>query len=248
MTTPAAEAVSRRLGAAVRGLSGAWYGRHMASAERAIRARLPLVDLVLEVRDARAPASSSFEPLLRRRGPLEPDRRAVVLLNKADLADPSETEGWVAYIKKQRRCSCVAVNSHSRESIKEVLKVVQARMREIKHGDSNCTGTALLVGIPNVGKSAIVNAIHQIGRIAAAEKGKLKHAIVSSHPGETRDIRGYKVSSYALGRMTRSAAFPDHLVIVALLQVGIYAAVLSASTKSSIYHLMDNKTEECFFI
>jgi hypothetical protein len=76
------------------------------------------------------------------------------------------------------------------------------------------------------------------------EKGKLKHAIVSSHPRETRDIRGYKVSSYALGRMTRSAAFPDHLVIVALLQVGIYAAVLSASTKSSIYHVKDNKTEE----
>ncbi|XP_023156954.1 DAR GTPase 2, mitochondrial-like [Zea mays] len=144
-----------------------------------------------EFRDARAPASSSFEPLLRRRGSLEPDRRAVVLLNKADLADPSETEGWVAYIKKQRSCPCVTVNSHSRESIKEVLKVVQARMREIKHGDCNCTGTALLVGIPNVGKSAIVNAMHQIGRIAAAEKGKLKHAIVSSHLGETRDIRGY---------------------------------------------------------
>ncbi|XP_020401028.1 DAR GTPase 2, mitochondrial-like [Zea mays] len=86
-------------------------------------------------------------------------------------------------------CPCVVVNSHSRESIKEVLKVVQARMREIKHGDSNCTGTALLVGIPNVGKSAIVSAMHQIGRIAAAEKGKLKHAIVSSHLGETRDIR-----------------------------------------------------------
>jgi hypothetical protein len=45
-----------------------------------------------EFRDARAPVSSSFEPLLRRRGPLEPDHRAVVLLNKADLADPSETE------------------------------------------------------------------------------------------------------------------------------------------------------------
>ncbi|KAL5649559.1 hypothetical protein ACJX0J_040368, partial [Zea mays] len=57
---------------------------------------------------------------------------------------------------------------YTRESIKEVLKVVQARMREIKHGDSNCTGTALLVGIPNVGKSAIVSAMHQIGRIAAA--------------------------------------------------------------------------------
>ncbi|XP_066344541.1 DAR GTPase 2, mitochondrial isoform X3 [Miscanthus floridulus] len=169
MTAAAAEAVSRRLGAAVRDLSGSWYGRHMAAAERAIRARLPLVDLVLEVRDARVPDSSSFEPLRRRRGPLDPDRRRVVLLNKADLADPSETE---------------------------LLNVVQTRIREIKHGENNCTGTALLVGIPNVGKSAIVNAMHQIGRIAAAEKGKLKHAIVSSHPGETRDISGYKVASH----------------------------------------------------
>ncbi|XP_066344532.1 DAR GTPase 2, mitochondrial isoform X1 [Miscanthus floridulus] len=196
MTAAAAEAVSRRLGAAVRDLSGSWYGRHMAAAERAIRARLPLVDLVLEVRDARVPDSSSFEPLRRRRGPLDPDRRRVVLLNKADLADPSETEEWVAYIKKQTSCPCVAVNSHSRESIKELLNVVQTRIREIKHGENNCTGTALLVGIPNVGKSAIVNAMHQIGRIAAAEKGKLKHAIVSSHPGETRDISGYKVASH----------------------------------------------------
>ena len=45
-----------------------------------------------EFRDARAPASSSFEPLLRRRGPLEPYHRAIVLLNKADLVDPSETK------------------------------------------------------------------------------------------------------------------------------------------------------------
>ncbi|OEL29600.1 DAR GTPase 2, mitochondrial, partial [Dichanthelium oligosanthes] len=191
----AAEAVSRRLGAAVRELSGAWYGRHMAAAECAIRTRLPLVDLVLEVRDARAPASSAFEPL-RRRGSLEPDGRRVVVLNKADLADPSETEKWVAYMTKHRSCPCIAVNSHNKESIKELLSVVRLRIREIKHGESDCTGTVLLVGIPNVGKSAMVNAMHEIGRIAAAEKGKLKHAIVSSHPGETRDISGYKVASH----------------------------------------------------
>ncbi|KAK8445403.1 hypothetical protein SEVIR_9G319600v4 [Setaria viridis] len=191
MAAAAAEAVSRRLGAAVRDLSGAWYGRHMAAAERAIRTRLPLVDLVLEVRDARVPASSAFEPLRRRR-PLDPDSLRVVVLNKADLADPSETEKWVAYVKKQGACPCIAVNSHNRESIKELLSVVQSRIWEIKHGQRDCTGTVLLVGIPNVGKSAIVNAMHQIGRIGAAEKGKLKHAIVSSHPGETRDISGYK--------------------------------------------------------
>ncbi|KAL6641497.1 hypothetical protein ACP70R_019678 [Stipagrostis hirtigluma subsp. patula] len=189
----AVEASSRRLGAAVRGLSGAWYGRHMAAADRAIRSRLPLVDLVLEVRDARIPASSAFAPLSRR--PLQPDGRRVVVLNKADLADPSETEKWVAYMK-QRSCSCVAVNSHNRESINELLNIVRSRIREIKLGQSDCTGTVLLVGIPNVGKSAIVNAMHQIGRIGAAEKGKLKHAIVSTHPGETRDISGYKVANH----------------------------------------------------
>ncbi|KAF6995107.1 hypothetical protein CFC21_011665 [Triticum aestivum] len=190
----AAEAFSRRLGAAVRGLSGAWYNRHMAAADRAIRARLPLVDLVLEVRDARVPATSAFE-LLHRRSPEEPDVRRLVALNKADLADKSETEKWVAFMK-QRGCSCIAVNSHSRESINELLNAVRGRIREIKLGVSDCTGTVLLVGIPNVGKSAIINAMHQIGRIGAAEKGKLKHAIVSSHPGETRDISGYKVASH----------------------------------------------------
>ncbi|KAG2651346.1 DAR GTPase 2, mitochondrial [Panicum virgatum] len=195
MAAAAAEAASRRLGAALRGISGAWYGRHMAAAERAIRTRLPLVDLVLEVRDARVPASSAFEPL-RRRSPLEPDGRQVVVLNKADLADPSETEKWMTYMEKQRTCPCITVNSHSRESIKELLNAVRSRIREIKRGESDCTGTVLLVGIPNVGKSAIVNAMHQIGRIGAAEKGKLKHAIVSSHPGETRDISGYKVASH----------------------------------------------------
>uniref|UniRef100_A0A0E0BE21 G domain-containing protein n=1 Tax=Oryza glumipatula TaxID=40148 RepID=A0A0E0BE21_9ORYZ len=189
----ATEAFSRRLSDAVRGLSGAWYGRHMAAADRAIRSRLPLVDLVLEVRDARVPAASAFAPL-RRRSP-EPDRRRLVVLNKADLADPSQTEKWMAYMK-QTSCSCVALNSHSREGIKELLNAVRAKIREIKLGESDCTGTVLLVGIPNVGKSAIVNAMHRIGRIGAAEKGKLKHAIVSSHPGETKDISGYKVASH----------------------------------------------------
>ena len=111
---------------------------------------------------------------------------------------------------------------------------MQTRIREIKHGENNCTGTALLVGIPNVGKSAIVNAMHQIGRIAAtgdiyrsfvaaqlfvvafvlvrllllnpndcclSREGKAQACDCEHHPGETRDISGYKVSSYVLGCM-----------------------------------------------
>ncbi|OEL27409.1 hypothetical protein BAE44_0011571 [Dichanthelium oligosanthes] len=133
MAAAVAKAVSRRLGAAVRELSGAWYGRHMAAAERAIHTCLPQVDLVVGVRDAHVPASSASEPL-RPCGPLELDGRRVVILNKADLADPSETE---------------------------LLSVVGSRVREIKH-----------------------------------EKGKIKHVIVSRHPGETTCISGYKVASH----------------------------------------------------
>ncbi|RLM79295.1 DAR GTPase 2, mitochondrial [Panicum miliaceum] len=136
----------------------------MDSAERAIRARLSLVDFILEVRVARVPASSAFEPLHLRR-PVEPDGRRVSMLNKGDLAEAYETEKWMAYMKKKRTCPCIAVNSHKRESTKELLSVVRSR---IKHGESDCTGTVLLIGIPNVGKSAIVNAMHHIGGIGAA--------------------------------------------------------------------------------
>ncbi|PVH66167.1 hypothetical protein PAHAL_1G170000 [Panicum hallii] len=136
----------------------------MDSAERAIRARLSLVDLILEVRVARVPASSAFEPLHLRR-PVEPDGRQVYMLNKGDLAEAYEIKKWMAYMKKKRTCPCIAVNSHKRESTKELLSVVRSR---IKHGESDCTGTVLLIGIPNVGKSAIVNAMHHIGGIGAA--------------------------------------------------------------------------------
>jgi ribosome biogenesis GTPase A len=90
----------------------------MDSAERAIRARLSLVDLILEVRVARVPASSAFEPLHLRR-PVEPDGRQVYMLNKGDLAEAYETKKWMAYMKKKRTCPCIAVNSHKRESTKE---------------------------------------------------------------------------------------------------------------------------------
>ncbi|KAF5197518.1 Dar gtpase 2 protein [Thalictrum thalictroides] len=54
----------------------------------------------------------------------------------------------------------------------------------------------MLVGIPNVGKSALANSLHQIGRISAAEKGKLKHTVVSPEPGETKSISSLKIASH----------------------------------------------------
>ncbi|PHT61059.1 hypothetical protein T459_35097 [Capsicum annuum] len=78
-----------------------------------------------------------------------------------------------------------------------LLNFLQARVRElpkIGHGDQ--TITLMLFGIPNVGKFALANSLHQIGRISAAEKGRLKHAVASPHPGETKNISGLKIASH----------------------------------------------------
>ncbi|KAG0496890.1 hypothetical protein HPP92_001581 [Vanilla planifolia] len=178
----------RRLGSTIRDIGrskglGGWYSPRMAAAERAILERVPMVDLLVEVRDARIPLASAFEPV---RHLFHYDKH-VIVLNKVDLADSSLTE---------EQHICLALNSHNHNSIKQLLNVVKKKVKDLKVGKINDTATILLVGIPNVGKSAIANSLHLLGRIDALEKGKLKHATVSPVPGETTDIRGYKIASH----------------------------------------------------
>ncbi|KAA8520144.1 hypothetical protein F0562_014400 [Nyssa sinensis] len=185
-----------KVGAAVRQVAGnkgsTWYTPHMAAASRAIAERIPLVDMVLEVRDTRIPLSSEYEHLRNFPSSL----RHIVVLNKMDLANRSQMKDWMMYFEQQN-CISYGVNSHNKDNIKEFLNFLQARVRELKKaGHSNYTTTIMLVGIPNVGKSALANSLHQIGRIGAAEKGKLKHATVSPQPGETKDISSFKIGSH----------------------------------------------------
>ncbi|XP_020575157.1 DAR GTPase 2, mitochondrial isoform X3 [Phalaenopsis equestris] len=218
---------SKRLSSVVKEIGrkkgdGGWYGPHMAASERAIRERIPMVDLVLEVRDARIPMASAFKSAWHDMD----SSRHMIILNKMDLADCSLTEDqksgmmigrakkigglyyfeetvlskkkeWTVHFQKQNHI-CLGVNSHNNESINQLLNAVKKRTRDLKVGEiqNTSTATVLLVGIPNVGKSAIANSMHLIGRIDAAEKGKLKHAVVSPQPGETRDIRSYKIASH----------------------------------------------------
>ncbi|XP_060174112.1 DAR GTPase 2, mitochondrial isoform X2 [Lycium barbarum] len=169
-----------------------WYTPHMAAASRAITERIPLVDILLEVRDARIPLSSTCELIKHH----SPSSRRIIILNKTDLAHHIQLKEWLKYFEQQK-CLVFGVNSHNKDNIKELLNFLRARVRElpkIGHGDQ--TITLMLVGIPNVGKSALANSLHQIGRISAAEKGRLKHAIVSPHPGETKNISGLKIASH----------------------------------------------------
>ncbi|XXG77938.1 hypothetical protein AAC387_Pa08g1987 [Persea americana] len=182
---------ARRVGAAISKGSSSWYDPHMEAASRAILERIPLVDLTVEIRDARIPLSSAYNQPSH----LESSSKRMIVLNKMDLADRSRTQKWMRYFQQQN-CICYGVNSHNKDNIKEFLKFIQAQIRELKVGQSNYTATVLLIGIPNVGKSAIANSLHQIGRISAAEKGKLKHAIVSPLPGGTKDISSFKIASH----------------------------------------------------
>ncbi|XP_030961751.1 DAR GTPase 2, mitochondrial isoform X5 [Quercus lobata] len=117
-------------------------------------------------------------------------------MNKMDLANRSQIKEWKRYFEQQN-CISYGVNSHNKENIKELLNFLLARVRELKRtNDFNYTAVIMLIGIPNVGKSALANSLHQIGRISAAEKGKLKHAIVSPNPGETKDISSLKIGSH----------------------------------------------------
>ncbi|TYI14163.1 hypothetical protein ES332_A08G106500v1 [Gossypium tomentosum] len=193
-TASTASRITRKIGIAVKKAASrkkGWYDLHMAAASGAIAQRLPLVDLVAEIRDARIPLSSEYE-LLRDFPALS---KRIVVMNKIDLAD--QTQGWMRYFEQQN-CIPYGVNSHNKDSLKGLLNFIQAQVRGLCKANHHAseTITIMLVGIPNVGKSALANSLHQMGRISAAEKGRLKHATVSPQPGETKDISSFKIGSH----------------------------------------------------
>lgn len=230
-TASTASRITRKIVIAVKKAASrnkGWYDLHMAAASGAIAQRLPLVDLVAEIRDARIPLSSEYE-LLRDFPALS---KRIVVMNKIDLADQTQVKGWMRYFEQQN-CIPYGVNSHNKDSVKGLLNFIQAQVRGLCKANHHAseTITIMLVGIPNVGKSALANSLHQMGRISAAEKGRLKHATVSPQPGETKDISSFKIGSHPniylldtpgiLPRMIHDAELCSKLVLTGAIRDGL---------------------------
>lgn len=136
-----------------------WYPGHMTRARRMMQENIKLIDLILELADARIPGSSRNPDI----DGLAAGKSRIVLLNKADLADPACNALWVRKLEEQGSY-VLEVNSRNGTGIKAVNGLVQEACREKierdrKRGIVNRPVRAMVVGIPNVGKSTFINSI-----------------------------------------------------------------------------------------
>ncbi len=134
-----------------------WYPGHMTKARRMMQEDIRLVDLIIELVDARVPLSSRNPDI----DELGKNKARMILLNKADLADEQFNKQWMDYFTG-RGSSVVKINSRSGEGIKSINAVVQEACKEKierdrRRGIKNRPIRAMVAGIPNVGKSTFIN-------------------------------------------------------------------------------------------
>lgn len=136
-----------------------WYPGHMTKAKRMMQENIKLIDLVIELVDTRIPLSSRNPDI----DELGKNKARLVLLNKADLAEDKWNDAWAEYFKK-KGFSVVKVNSRKGGGIKSIQGVIREACaekieRDRKRGILNRPVRAMVVGIPNVGKSTFINAL-----------------------------------------------------------------------------------------
>ncbi len=136
-----------------------WYPGHMTKARRMMQENIKLIDLIIELVDARIPFSSR-NPDIDEMGK---NKARLILLNKADLAEDALNDEWIDFFRK-KGYSAVKVNSKKGGGIKSIQSVIQEACKEKterdrKRGILNRPVRAMVVGIPNVGKSTFINAL-----------------------------------------------------------------------------------------
>jgi ribosome biogenesis GTPase A len=136
-----------------------WYPGHMHKASKEMKQILSQVDLFIEVLDARIPFSSENPMLAQIRG----DKPTIKILNKSDLADAERTEQWQRYLEQQSNVKTIALTASEPERAKDILALCHKLMPHKSAADKQIS--AMIVGIPNVGKSTLINTL--AGRMIA---------------------------------------------------------------------------------
>lgn len=134
-----------------------WYPGHMTKALRQIKEDIKLIDMVIELCDARIPVSSR-NPEIKS---LTNGKIHILLLNKADLAEDKVTTEWTAFFK-EKGIYALPLDSRAKNGSREVKRLIdeasaEKRARDLKRGIKNRPIRALIAGIPNVGKSTLIN-------------------------------------------------------------------------------------------
>lgn len=153
---------------------------HIKKAFRSVERYLPVVDVIVELVDARMPNGSRLKDFVSRLG-----KASVIALSKSDLADKEKTKGWVEKFKKAGS-SCVALDCRNRDSVKALSKIIKAAASKPTEGKNvplRKVRRVMIIGIPNVGKSTLINSL--AGRAAAR---------AANMPGVTRSVQWIKIS------------------------------------------------------
>ena len=161
-----------------------WFPGHMQKTRRLIKEHLKIVDVVIELLDARIPYSSA-NPLLRE---IIGGKPRIIALNKADLADAEVTHRWEMYFQKQN-IPAISLSVMSGRGIRRLVRQTEElartrRERFVRRNGRPRAARAMIVGIPNVGKSSLINRL----------VGKAK-ARVENRPGVTKDRQWLKIGT-----------------------------------------------------
>lgn len=161
-----------------------WFPGHMTKTRRMMASNLKLVDLVLEITDARVPASSRNPELDQWLG----KKPRMILLNKMDAADPQATDRWIQYYRR-KGVTAFACDCRSGRNLQKFLPALREELAPLieRRNSRGMTGRALrvmVVGIPNVGKSSFIN------KMAGSKRAK-----VEDRPGVTREKQWVNISS-----------------------------------------------------
>lgn len=161
-----------------------WFPGHMAKTLTQLKEQLKRVDFVIELRDARLPKSSQNQDLLE----LVQHKERMVVLSKADLADPEYNKKWVQHIEKTEKVKALCLNLKNHKDIKELEKycylLQKKKAAQKKHVLAYTTLQILVLGIPNVGKSQLIN-----------QWKKKKQNQVRNQPGVTKSLQWIPIGS-----------------------------------------------------